>query len=813
MSARPPACSRTTTSARRPASTPSSCSWTTARSRRSQPAARSSAAARVSRRSSATSDQLRQPVPDPGRAHSWCGGDAARATSSSTIGRRNVEGGGRIDDLRHTSFRGVVGLRGDIADGWNYDVYGLYGTSILSENYQNDLSRNRVGKALNAVVDTRPGSPTSGQTVCRVNADVDLSNDDPACVPWNIFQAGGVTPEQLAYLQIPGFMEGSTIEQVLSGSISGDLGRYGLKLPTANDGLGVRIRRGVSLGAVRAAPGRAYQSNDLFGQGAPTLHTTGGFDVSELFAELRVPILQDQPLAQTLSLETGYRYSDYNLGFDTDSYKLGLDWAPVDSVRLRGSYQRAVRSPNVQELFLQPRVQLNGGRSLRGRPDQCDHGRRSDSHPRAVRALRRDGRAIRPHPREPGGAVQRPRGRQRGASIPRNRIRTRTASCSRRVPADFSLSLDYYDIKVDKLIGSVGHDFILGSVSRAIRLLQQGSPRRVNGSLWLGYTGFIEDPIINTGSLAGEGRRRRSELSLRARPRRQPRVERCGHLDRRVLDRAIGRRAEVRLRPGCTARSAARRFPSGVTSCARTGRPRWGRPDADLALHRQRRARCHEQQPAAPERRRPFTDRKLGSRNYFDLAAHYTLSDASVFSNVTGRLGINNLLDKDPPLVGQDSCPGVLCNGNTFPQVYDTLGRLCLFGTDGGLLEWRRSGFSPTAHCLRTAGPRTRRPLFRAPRRGGIRCEKTIVRHQRCISNSDSWPAAYVRRKAFLSPGHSRPADVRPRVALCRGPEEEATKSGAGHLPADRLECDRIGHRHCAPGDSIADDGLRAGSR
>jgi hypothetical protein len=67
------------------------------------------------------------------------------------IGRRNVEGGGRFDDLRHTSFRGVVGLRGDLADSWNYDVYGLYGESVLAEAFQNDFSRERLGKALNAV--------------------------------------------------------------------------------------------------------------------------------------------------------------------------------------------------------------------------------------------------------------------------------------------------------------------------------------------------------------------------------------------------------------------------------------------------------------------------------------------------------------------------------------------------------------------------------------------------------------------------------------------------------------------------------------
>ena len=100
------------------------------------------------------------PLLTPDELNAWCGGNPAAGDIFLDIGRRNVESGGRLDDLRHTSFRGVVGARGDIADGWTYDIYGLYGTSMLSENYQNDLSRSRMGKALNAVVDTRPDSLT-----------------------------------------------------------------------------------------------------------------------------------------------------------------------------------------------------------------------------------------------------------------------------------------------------------------------------------------------------------------------------------------------------------------------------------------------------------------------------------------------------------------------------------------------------------------------------------------------------------------------------------------------------------------------------
>ena len=106
------------------------------------------------------------PLLTPTALDAFCGGNAGLGDVLLDIGRRNVEGGGRNDDLRHTSFRGVIGLRGDISDGWSYDVYGLYGTSLLSENFQNDFSRSRLRKALNAVAgpDRPAGLPRQRRT-------------------------------------------------------------------------------------------------------------------------------------------------------------------------------------------------------------------------------------------------------------------------------------------------------------------------------------------------------------------------------------------------------------------------------------------------------------------------------------------------------------------------------------------------------------------------------------------------------------------------------------------------------------------------
>jgi outer membrane receptor protein involved in Fe transport len=68
------------------------------------------------------------------------------------------------------------------------------------------------------------------------------------------------------------------------------------------------------------------------------------------------------------------------------------------------------------------------------------------------------------------------------------------------------------------------------------------------------------------------------------------------------------------------------------------------------------------------------SDRTLGKRNYFDLAGSYT------YNKITARIGVNNVFDKDPPLIGASSLPSVLGSGNTLPQVYDTLGRFIFFG-------------------------------------------------------------------------------------------------------------------------------------
>jgi iron complex outermembrane receptor protein len=600
----------------------------------------------------------------------FCGGDTGAGDILLDIGKRNVEGGGRNDDLRHTSFRGVIGLRGDIADGWTYDAYGLYGTSLLSENYQNDVSRSRIRKALTAV------AGPNGQPVCRVNADADLTNDDPSCVPYAILGVGSVTPEQVAYLQIPAISKGETVEQVLSASVSGDLGQYGVKLPTANDGLGVAFGAEYRSERSELRTDANYQINDLAGQGAPTLDTIGSFDVKELFAEARLPLAQDKPFADTLSFEAGYRYSDYNLGFTTDSYKLGLQWSPISDVMLRGSYQRAVRSPNIQELFLQPRVQLDGNtdpcaNDLGGTPaatfEQCA---------RSGVTAAQYGNILANPAAQYNGLI--------GGNTHLDPESSDTYSYGFVVTPSFlpgfSFTVDYYDIKVEKLINNLGSDFILGQCLTTADPTYCGMVHRSgNGSIWLGDSGFVDDPILNTGSLQIKG------IDAEANYRFE--VGSAGTLGLQFIGTYVDEYLTEPL-PGSPKYDCAGLYGvvcgTPIPDWRHKLRANWTTPwDVDVALTWRYIAAVDDDRTSSdPNLSAPVrqTDKHLGSRSYLDLTGSYTLSEVGVFSNVTGRLGINNLLDKDPPLVGQSTCPPVFCNGNTFPQVWDTLGRYVFLG-------------------------------------------------------------------------------------------------------------------------------------
>ncbi len=434
-----------------------------------------------------------------------CTGPAATNTNlvNVTFGRRNVEGGDRTDDLGHTSFRQVIGVKGEINDAWNYDTYFQNGITRFSEEYDNDVSKLHMSNALQAV--TGPG----GQIICAGNAN---GNNAPGCVPWNIFQPGGVTPAALAYIGVPGEQKGFTQEMVWEGDITGDLGKMGIQSPWASSGLGVSIGSDWRQEKAQLRPDEEFITNDLAGQGSPTLPTYGDFTVWEGYLEARMPIMSDQPFAKALDVDAGYRYSDYSLSFgSTNTWKVGLIWAPVEDVRFRTTYNVSVRAPNIQELYLQPRVQLDGT------SDPCAGPITNPITPPSASLAACEHSGVTPG--EYGNIVNNPANQYNGleggnASLKPETARTSTFGLvfTPQFLPSFNATVDYYDIKIANVIGTYGANLILGNCLNSANPLFCSLVHRApdtgtasSGSLWLGTQGYITDGTYNLGELQQEG--------------------------------------------------------------------------------------------------------------------------------------------------------------------------------------------------------------------------------------------------------------------------------------------------------------------
>lgn len=417
----------------------------------------------------------------------FCGANAGTPTMQSIyIGRRNVEGGGRVSDLRHTDYRIVAGMKGDLSSVWSYDVYGQFWRAILNDRYENDFSIRKIGNALNVVND-----PNTGKPVC---ASV-LTGTDTSCVPWNIWAAGGVTEAAVNYLSTPGLRQGQSDQYIVSGSVSGDLGAYGIKSPWAENGMQMVLGAEYRKESSELRHDTSYLTGDLVGQGTPfgvkDLDVTSS--VKELFVEAELPIASGMPGVETLGVAAAYRYSDYSLSGSTDTYKFQLEYAPISEVRLRAGYNRAVRAPNNLELFNEPNIVLWSGR------DPCAGTAPIASATACARTGVGSGFGT-------YGAVD---------ANPANQYYQRTSGNSALKPevgdtwtvgavlnpvSNLNLTVDFYDIKVKKLIATYGASYVLQACldgETSFCSLVNRAP--VSGSLWYGG-GYIENGTLNLGS-------------------------------------------------------------------------------------------------------------------------------------------------------------------------------------------------------------------------------------------------------------------------------------------------------------------------
>lgn len=245
------------------------------------------------------------------------------------IGRRMVENGSRQSQDRRNIFRLLVGLRGDINDKWGWDAY--YSTAKTNYNnlLNNDVSASRFRQAI-AVTDDG------------------LSCQDPSggCAPLNIFGPGNISQAAINYINVGAANVTEIDYEVINASVNGQLFSIGDASPVQ---LAIGVERRDDNSSFR--PDSFLSAGDVMGfnAGQPTV---GKYSVSEIFAEVDIPLIEGKTGFESLSLWAAARSSDYsNINSNVSSYAAALNWAPIEQLRLRVGYQAAVRAPNVSELF------------------------------------------------------------------------------------------------------------------------------------------------------------------------------------------------------------------------------------------------------------------------------------------------------------------------------------------------------------------------------------------------------------------------------------------------------------------------------
>jgi iron complex outermembrane receptor protein len=628
------------------------------------------------------------PFLSPSELTAWCGGSTAGNTSGLEIGRRNVEGGNRQDDVEHTDWREVLGVKGKINDAWDYDANFQYGLVNLADTYTNDVSSTKINYALDVVVPTTGAN--AGKPTCAVIAAGGVQSGlGLGCVPWNIFQLGGVTPAATGYINTPGLNRGQITQQIVHADATGDLGKYGVQLPWASSGLKVNIGAEWKDVYSQNTADEEFADGDLAGQGGAKPSVQGGIVNWDGFAEARMPILEDMPFAKALDVETGYRYSTYQQGWKTNTYKFGVDWAPIQDVRFRGSFQRAVRAPNVIELYSPQSVTLDGN------TDPCAGAVSAAGTVNGYTAAQCAKTGVQPG--QFGNITPNSASQYNGLTGGNPTLNPETAlttSIGIQLTPSFvpnlRVNIDYFDIKIENVIETVGADTILKECLTA-SLFCNDIHRNAIGSLWIGTTGYVTDALANVGQLEEKGADLDIAYSLE--------IGKLGKLhfgltgtylnDYTVTPiEANGRNYNCAGYYGLACSSVTAGAGTPVFRWRHIFRTTWSTPWEGLDVTVAWRYFAPVQLESLSYN--PLigaangatvanggisnTDVRIPSYNYLDLSLAMKVTDKISF-----RLGVNNMLDKSPPVIGTTNLPSTSGNGNTFPQVYDWGGRY-IFG-------------------------------------------------------------------------------------------------------------------------------------
>lgn len=276
---------------------------------------------------------------------------ALGSTASFTLGRQGLEQGGKYIDMLTDAFSVSAGVSGQVGEGWDWRLYYGHGESRLRATHQRNGENVRLYAAIDAVRD-----PTTGAIVCRVS----LTNPGlyPGCTPFNILGQGAASREAIEYV----FGANSQYRAVTTlDDLSFNLAGEAFTLPAGpvSVAMGMEHRRQALKLTSNASPSAPLVTTGVraFPSGLGRFGNTnvgvadGSHVVDEAYGEVVMPLVRDLPGLQMLEFNGALRVTNYSASGRVETYKAGFNYVATDSLRLRATLSRDIRAPTLFEQF------------------------------------------------------------------------------------------------------------------------------------------------------------------------------------------------------------------------------------------------------------------------------------------------------------------------------------------------------------------------------------------------------------------------------------------------------------------------------
>ncbi|WP_156680991.1 TonB-dependent receptor domain-containing protein [Sphingomonas profundi] len=260
----------------------------------------------------------------------------AAGVTSIPLSTTNSKLGALRTSTDREAIRALGGFEGKISDSWSYSLSYQYGRSDITILAPNNPRPARYALAVDAVAN--PASP--GTAICRST----LTAPGNGCVPLNPFGSAGISSAQADYLIGVGRQDLVYRQDVASASANGDL--FALPAGPVSLAFGVDYRREKA----SATSDAVSQVNGFYAGNYKPFR--GRFSVKELFGELAIPVLKDSPLGTSLDLSLAGRVTDYSTSGTVETWKAGFTYKPIPDIDIRFTRSRDIRAPNLNELFL-----------------------------------------------------------------------------------------------------------------------------------------------------------------------------------------------------------------------------------------------------------------------------------------------------------------------------------------------------------------------------------------------------------------------------------------------------------------------------